>query len=194
VSLLKLLGDGRRRQLAAEASRERRAPVARTLGELEPDRREHEQLRLRREQIIVSDLFSELRTRFQPRATPDGRLIAVERTSASVFADLQRVRQALSSLIENALGHGAGDICLLADQLNGLTRLHVRDHGRGFPHHVLAHVFEPPRRADSASDAGRGLSTVQTIASALGGQAHAGNAASGGAHVWLELPARPTAD
>jgi len=74
VNLLTLLGDGcHRRQLAAEASRERRAPGGRAAGELDPAHRDHEHLRLRREEILVSDLFTGLRTSFQPRATPDGR-------------------------------------------------------------------------------------------------------------------------
>ncbi len=191
MSLLKLLGDGRRRPAGAYASRGRPGPVGPTPAELDPGRADHEHLRSRQEQILVSDLFAELRTRFQPRAARDGRLIAAERTGAtSVFADRQRVTQAMSSLIENALDHGAGAICLLAEQIDGVTRLHVRDHGSGFPQQLLARVFDRP---GLASGGDHSLSVVQAITDGLGGHAHATNAASGGAHVWLELPAHRAA-
>ncbi len=157
-------------------------------------RLDHDQLPLRQEQIIVSDLFAELQARFQTRATQSGRIIAVEKDGAhSLFADPQRVTQALSNLIENALHHGAGDVCLLADQTDGITRLHVRDHGSGFPDPFLAHAFDRFAQADPArgsAHSGLGLALVHAIATALGGSAHAANAVSGGAHVWLELPTR----
>ena len=155
-------------------------------------RLDHGQVPLRHELIIVKELFAELRSRLEPRASEHGRMIFAENVEGlSVCGDRVRITQALSNLIENALRHGAGDICLLADQADGITRLHVRDHGRGFPGAFVERAFDRFALGDSArsgSSSGLGLAIVKAIATAHGGTARATNASSGGAHVWLELP------
>ncbi len=161
-------------------------------------RLDHGQVPLRPEQISVKELFAELRSRLEPRATKLGRMIFAENAEGlSVCADRARITQALSNLVENALRHGAGDICLLVDQADGITRLHVRDHGTGFSGAFVERAFDRFALGDSArsgSSSGLGLAIVKAIAMAHGGTAHATNASSGGAHVWLELPTQGPAN
>ncbi|MGH2868802.1 MAG: ATP-binding protein, partial [Solirubrobacteraceae bacterium] len=182
------------RAALASALEENEHAVALTEDLLVLARLDHGQVRLVEEPVVIRELFAELRSRLGPRASESGRIIAAESTDGlTVCADRARITQALGNLIENALRHGAGDICLLADQADGTTNLHVRDHGKGFPNAFTERAFERFAQADSARSAnstGLGLAIVKAIATAHGGTAHARNAPSGGAHVWLELPTR----
>jgi signal transduction histidine kinase len=102
------------------------------------------------------------------------------------------LEQALTSLVDNALRHGAGAVRLSAQRENGLVAIHVTDEGAGFPDDFLPHAFERFSRADAArgrGGAGLGLAIVDTIATAHGGAAYAVNRPEGGADVSLTLPA-----
>ena len=107
-------------------------------------------------------------------------------------ADPHRVEQALGNLVENALRHGNGTIHLGATARDDTIALYVRDEGPGFPPEFVAEAFERFTRADQARSrggAGLGLSIVQAIARAHGGEARAANDPDGGARVSIELPA-----
>jgi two-component system OmpR family sensor kinase len=122
-----------------------------------------------------------------------GRRVVVS-TGPALFlkADLARLDQALSNMINNALRFGEGDVVIRADAHDGLIAIHVVDDGPGFPPGFLPLAFERFSRADPARSrggSGLGLSIVRTIAEAHGGEAHAENRPGRGAHVWLTLPA-----
>ena len=107
-----------------------------------------------------------------------------------VDVDRDRVEQALSNLIENALVHGGGEVELFVEQHNGTIELHVADRGPGFPAAFIGRAFDRFSRADEArgrGGAGLGLAIVGLVAQAHGGRALARNRADGGADVWLEL-------
>jgi signal transduction histidine kinase len=110
-----------------------------------------------------------------------------------VEADRARLEQALTNMVSNALSHGGGAVVLRAAARNGQVEFHVLDEGEGFDPCFLPRAFERFSRADPARSrggAGLGLSIVQVIAEAHGGQAFAANRGAGGADVWLALPAR----
>jgi signal transduction histidine kinase len=115
----------------------------------------------------------------------------------AVFADRDRLRQALDNLVANALTHtGEGtDISLRArSAADGAVELEVHDSGPGFPLTFLAHAFERFRRADTArtrdsGGSGLGLAIVAAIAEAHGGNAYARNNPTGGATVGIRIPA-----
>jgi signal transduction histidine kinase len=102
------------------------------------------------------------------------------------------VEQALSNLVDNALRHGVGTITLRADAAEGGVELHVIDDGAGFPAAFVPHAFERFSRADNGrtgGGSGLGLSIVELIATAHGGEAGVGNRAAGtGADAWMRLP------
>jgi signal transduction histidine kinase len=114
--------------------------------------------------------------------------------SAPLDADL--IRTALDNLLENALRYApAGStITLRARRDARQIVIEVADTGPGFPPEFLPHAFERFRRADegrarSAGGAGVGLSIVQAVAGAHGGDVEAMNRPEGGAAVNLRLPA-----
>ncbi len=155
-------------------------------------RAEQGSLPLRRRDVDAETLLTEVATRFRPRAATLGRTVSTARTDAVVAADGDRLDQALSNLVENALAYGEGEVRLFATRRNGLVELHVADAGPGFPPSFLERAFDRFSRGDDArgrGGAGLGLSIVGLIAEAHGGKAVAANLADG-ADVWLELPLR----
>jgi two-component system, OmpR family, sensor kinase len=154
-------------------------------------------LPIRREAVAVSDLFADAATRFATRASSLGRELRVEETDLVVDADPLRVGQALVNLVDNALTHGEGVVQLSAAERNGFAELHVRDSGSGFPDDFRRRAFDRFSRADEARSrggSGLGLSIVELVARAHGGQAGVREDPSCGADVWISLPcaSRPT--
>ncbi len=159
------------------------------------------QLPLRPGHFAIADTLAAVKDRFSQRGETQRQPLAVDPPPAhlELDADPQRVQQALSNMVENALRHGDGPIVLRAERRGGQVELHVTDEGQGFPSGFLATAFERFTRADAARTtpgSGLGLAIVRSIARAHGGDAHAANRTSGGADVWITLPEgqRPTQD
>ncbi len=152
-------------------------------------RAEQGQLRLKTEQVDVSDVLEDVAGRFRTE-----RPISVEPGEPIVVtADRLRLEQALSNLVDNALRHGAGAVTVSARAENGTAELHVTDEGEGFEQDFLPQAFERFTRADAAREgdgSGLGLAIVDTIARAHRGSARAANLPGGGADVWISLPIR----
>jgi signal transduction histidine kinase len=151
-------------------------------------------LPMHRSYVRVSDIFAALAQRFALRSRQRNRVIHEAPTELALVGDRRRIEQALGSLIDNSLRHGAGDIRLEAGPRDGAIELHVTDEGDGFEAPFLDHAFERFSRADdsrSEDGAGLGLSIVKAIAEAHGGRAAAANLPSGGADVWISIPLEP---
>ena len=109
----------------------------------------------------------------------------------TVTADRERLLQALTNMLDNALRHGGAPVELSAEDGDGRVRIAVRDHGPGFPAGFADRAFERFARPDagrSGDGAGLGLAIVDAIARAHGGSA-AVAAADPGAVVTVTLPA-----
>ena len=156
-------------------------------------RLEENGLALSREQIFVSDLLRATAERFSARAAQASRrLVAGDADGVALEGDRLRLEQALTSMVDNALRYGEGEIRLWARTNGDRVELHVSDRGPGFPPEFISHAFERLSRADAArarGGSGLGLAIVDTIATAHGGRAAAKNSPGGGADVWIELPA-----
>ncbi|MBA3841489.1 MAG: HAMP domain-containing protein [Actinobacteria bacterium] len=153
-------------------------------------RAEQGTLPIRPRELEVDTLLAEVAARFHSRAEQLGRTISATTTGEIVRADGDRLDQALSNLVENALAHGGGDVRLHTVSRDGVLELHVTDGGPGFPAAFLDRAFDRFSRADNArgrGGAGLGLSIVGLIAEAHGGRAVAANGGNG-TDVWLELP------
>ena len=148
-------------------------------------------LPIRREAVAASDLLEDAATRFANRASSLGRDLRVEPTGLRLDADPLRVGQAVVNLVDNALVHGAGTVELGAIERDGFVELHVRDGGAGFPDDFRERAFDRFSRADEARSrggSGLGLSIVELVARAHGGDVGLRERPSGGADVWLSLP------
>jgi signal transduction histidine kinase len=93
--------------------------------------------------------------------------------------------------VDNALVHGGGAVELRAEEHDGFVEFHVRDAGSGFPPDFRDRAFDRFSRADEARSgggSGLGLSIVELIAGAHGGEAGLSEPPEGGADVWISLP------
>jgi len=155
---------------------------------------EQGELPLRVERLVVCDVIESVCQRFAWRAEAEGRQLVLDAPPDLMLdADRLRLEQALANLIENALRHGTGAVTITARTTSGAIELHVRDEGNGFSPDFLDRAFERFSRPDdsrSAQGSGLGLTIVQTIAHAHGGQAIAENDPRGGADVSVHLPSR----
>jgi two-component system OmpR family sensor kinase len=112
-----------------------------------------------------------------------------------VTGDDIRLRQVVGNLMRNALVHtpGTTPVEISVSTENGFARLAVADHGPGLRQDELERIFEPFYRADPSRSrdrggAGLGLSIVNAVVSAHGGNVHVRETGGGGATFEVELP------
>ncbi|HEY0517034.1 MAG TPA: ATP-binding protein [Solirubrobacteraceae bacterium] len=150
------------------------------------------QIALAPEQIPLHEQLERLARRYAPLAQQTGATIEIEAPpELQAWADARWLDRALGNLIENALRHGRGTVRLRASAQPGRLVLAVTDEGPGFTPELLTLAFQRfarGERARTATGAGLGLSIVQAVARAHGGEAQAANAASGGASVLIVIP------
>jgi two-component system, OmpR family, sensor kinase len=116
-----------------------------------------------------------------------------ERAEGSVFVDPQRVTQALVQLAKNAVQHtDPGDVIAIGSRRDAdSVRWWVRDTGPGVPPEDAARIFERFQRGDRArglEGSGLGLSIVQAIATAHGGDVLLDSSPGDGATFTLVIP------
>jgi signal transduction histidine kinase len=155
-------------------------------------RTEHPEF-LQLEQVRVDRFVGELAATAAPLL--DGRLRAEEVSSEAVlWADPQRLTQALLNLLGNASIHapGTSPVDLRVRHRPDGVNFEVSDHGRGLPAGEEESVFQPFRRLNTtAPGTGLGLAIVRGIAEAHGGAAGVRNRPGYGVTFWLFIPVRP---
>jgi PAS domain S-box-containing protein len=127
-----------------------------------------------------------LEVRLAPSATP-------------VSGDSGRLQQVVGNLLSNALKFtpSGGRIRVDLTRLHGEARISVSDTGKGIPAHLLPHIFEPFRQADSSTTRshgglGLGLAIVSQLVELHGGTIAAESAGEGrGATFVVRLPLQP---
>lgn len=109
--------------------------------------------------------------------------------------DQDRLRQALSNLVTNALVHTpeGTPVTLRLSAEEDEAVLSVEDAGPGLDPEALEHAFDrfwrgDPSRSRHTGGAGLGLAIVDAIARAHGGDISAENVPTGGARFTLRLP------
>lgn len=122
-----------------------------------------------------------------------GAVVAEIEPGVVISGDRDRLEQAVSNLVDNALRHGAPPVVIGARRTGELVEIHVTDHGPGLNADDLARVDGQGAGRSARLEGGRaggfglGLAVVRAIASAHAGTL--GAATSGaGADVWISLP------
>lgn len=130
------------------------------------------QLPLRKQCVLVSDLLERVADRHRSRALSVGRSITVTApVGLQMSVDELLLSSALDNLVDNALHHGRGPITLTGTATEDGVRLDVLDAGEKT---LAADAFEPFRKGGSSRGVGLGLTIVQVVA-----QAHDGAVRSG---------------
>jgi signal transduction histidine kinase len=154
-------------------------------------------LSLTRRSVPAAQLLDHVSQRYRGRAAVEHRQIVVEDAfEGCATVDAARVGQALDNLAENALRYGRGEITLRAQRGPAALELSVADRGGGFAPDFLPRAFDRFSRPDDArfgEGSGLGLSIVQAIARAHGGDVTAENLAGEGAAVTITIPLDPPA-
>ena len=132
----------------------------------------------------------------RPLATAKGLRLEVNGEHCEANADPQRLHQALTNFVENAIkfSEPGGEVCVSAWRANGEVGVTVTDSGPGIPANAREQVFDRFYRADPArgrdgSGSGLGLSICREVADAHGGRVWVESEEGEGSSFSLALPA-----
>jgi len=154
-------------------------------------------LRVARKPCLVAELLEEVVAEQQGLADHAGVTLVVEGGHQLVWGDYDRLIQALSNLLGNAIKFSprGGRVVLATQEHLGEVRLTVTDQGRGIPADRLGSIFQPFEQVEATDasqlgGAGLGLAIVRAIAAAHGGRVWAESEPGCGACFVLALPVR----
>jgi len=138
------------------------------------------------------DLRRELETLVALRAEMGQALTLAPGPAVSALVSPVALRRMLNNLVDNAVAY-AGAVTLEADMAAGEARVTVLDRGPGLPDAALARIIAPFERGEASRNrrtggAGLGLSIVQALAQAHGGQLLLANREGGGLAATVVLP------
>ncbi|MET9604173.1 sensor histidine kinase [Streptomyces sp. NPDC006512] len=119
---------------------------------------------------------------------PDVRVEVVE--DARVHTDPRRVERVLTNLVTNAFRHGAPPVVI---EVTGPV-IRVRDHGPGFPGHLLSCGPQRFRTGAAGTGLGLGLTIAAGQARLIGAELRFTNPEGGGAQALLDLGAPAESD
>ncbi len=139
-------------------------------------RAESGRMRLRREDVDLASVASNILKTFEPRAAQLGVTLKFNGEPSRIDGDPDRLAQVVVNLIDNALRHtpAGGSVTTEVSQSEVASTLVVRDTGVGIPYNDLPHIFErfyvvDRSRARESTGTGLGLSIVKQIVEAHGG-------------------------
>lgn len=154
-------------------------------------------LRVVHETVDIAAVIDDVVTLHSAHTRPSVVLVSspVEPRVAQVVGDADRLRQALSNLVSNALKHtreGSVEVRVIAGR-RGFSRVEVADTGSGIDPADIDRLFQPYQRGKGAEGVrtpglGLGLAIVSGIVHALGGEVGADRRTTGGSVFWMELP------
>lgn len=153
---------------------------------------------LSREQIEISKEVQELFDFYDALAEEKGIRLSLTGTATAV-GDKSMLRRAMSNLLSNAIRHAPsdGEILVHLAQNDDATHITVENQGEEIAEHHLPHIFErfyraDPSRHQNGTGAGLGLSIIQSIIRAHGGEIQV-RSAQGKTSFQIRLPLSPSA-
>jgi PAS domain S-box-containing protein len=155
-------------------------------------------IELRKEQVELATVVGSAVEASRPLIEKWGHRLTVKIPEEPIRldADLTRLSQALSNLLNNAAKYTdkGGHIWLTAERQSNDVVIRVRDNGIGIPREMLPHIFEMFRQLDrslerSEGGLGIGLTLVQRLVEMHGGTVEAHSSGQGkGSEFVLRLP------
>ena len=147
--------------------------------------------------VLLDDLFSNLRADFEPAATERGLRIRFRRSNQVVTTDRMMLRRILQNIVSNAVNYTpSGGILISARKRGTRVRIDIVDTGIGISEDSLQHVFEEFYRGSQPKSLqqniygglGLGLSIVQRMSAALGHELSVKSVPGKGTSFTLYLP------
>jgi two-component system sensor histidine kinase KdpD len=130
-------------------------------------------------------------------ATTKRVLVEMSDSLPPVLADQLYLSQVLANLLENAVRHGGETIRVRASHApDELVEISVEDDGPGVPKSALPHLFEKFYQAGPPGEGKRrgmgiGMTVVEGLTRAMGGEVEAGRSDLGGLRVDVRLRPAP---
>ncbi len=155
-------------------------------------------LEIHRQEMDLRQVAGTVVTGFQPAAAERGIVLSLQAPNELplVFADPERVGQALRNLIDNALRYtpAGGSVVVSLTAKGGQATVAVADTGGGVAPQDLPHVFDRFYRADrsrsrATGGSGVGLAIVKQLVEAQGGGVSAQSEPGRGSTFAFSLPA-----
>ncbi|MFQ3663971.1 MAG: ATP-binding protein [Chloroflexaceae bacterium] len=147
--------------------------------------------------VEVPPFLAEVQRQVARLGVERGVTVMLEEAAGEVCADVDRLRQVLLIIFDNALRHtpSGGRITLAATPRGREVHFRVTDTGSGIAPEHLPHIFErfyrvDPARGRASGNAGLGLSIAKALITAMGGQIGVTSAPGQGTTVWFTLPGR----
>jgi len=164
---------------------------------LEIDQMEGGRLDIRLESVDIGELLSECADEFRAAAeiAEQNLNVVVSDEVPVVATDRWLLRRILNNLVVNAIRHSgtSGQIDMLADHVNDMVRVRVRDSGRGIPLEDQPALFvkQPgaARRAGHRDDTGLGLVFCKMAADVIGGTITVDSTPGAGTVFTITVPA-----
>jgi signal transduction histidine kinase len=158
---------------------------------------EQKNLILHKTEFDLTKLINAAAERFRAAAREKGIAITVTHSGVVlVNGDYDRLTQVFTNLISNAVKYtDRGSVTVTSAKTQGYVEVQVADTGIGRGEEELSHIFERFYRSDKSrgrntGGAGIGLTIVQTIVDAHGGQVRAESAVGKGSVFTVRLPGR----
>jgi len=154
------------------------------------------QLPLHRNPILLADLLDDLTSSFSPQASSIGINFQTRLSDPNleIIADYDRLNQALSNLISNAIRHTPKHGKILVDILEVDERIQIKveDSGSGISTEDLPFIFDRFWRGDRSrterTHSGLGLAITKQLIQAHGGQINAESEIGKGTKFIIDLP------
>jgi signal transduction histidine kinase len=83
--------------------------------------------------------------------------VEIRGDDVELYTDPRRLERIVFNLLDNALKHGGGQVCVSAVKRDGRVEVAVADGGPGIPAEDLPHVFDRFYKADPSRSGGTGL-------------------------------------
>ncbi|MFI0849479.1 hybrid sensor histidine kinase/response regulator [Mesorhizobium sp. IMUNJ 23232] len=151
-------------------------------------------------EIPLDQLFSSIKSDFQPIAEQKGLKFRFRASNAIVRSDRTMLHRLLQNIVSNSVRYTrAGGVFVGARRREGKVRIEIADTGCGIPQEHRDAVFEEFHRGPGAVESdisgaglGLGLSIVRRMADALGHRIGFSSVVGRGTVFWLEVPAIAT--